>query len=133
MVPRLLSLLALLPLLLPPGLCVCHAPTAACSAGTPGHDDGVGLAFLGHLCLDHHSDGADHGGSHGHAPGCPAVMGHQTAMPDGAVQVAAPDLAALAIPLGAPTQVAAAPVFPHRLCSPHKPFPLFLSLRTLRI
>ena len=141
MVRRVLSVLALLPLLLPPGLCVCHAPTAACTAGRPGHADGDGHAPLAHLCLAHACDGNHHdgpdspGGSHRHAPGCPALQGvdHWAARPGSAVQGMAPDLAGLVVSCdtaGLPSFAAAR--LP-RLGLPHGPLPLYLTLRTLLI
>jgi hypothetical protein len=132
MVRRVLSVLALLPLLLPPGLCVCHAPTAACTGGAAGHVDRDGHAPLAHLCLGHEGDGHRRDG---HAPGCPAVQGvdHWTARPGAAVQAMDLDASGPIVSANA----AGVPLFPvarlPRLDVPDPPIPLYLTLRTLLI
>jgi hypothetical protein len=138
MVRRVLSVLALLPLLLPPGLCVCHTPTAACTAG---HVDGNGEAPLAHLCLGHDYDGHHHDGSdssngpHRHAPGCPALQGldHWLADPGTKGQGTAPGLVGLVVPLVAAALPAFAPVPSPLSGSRDEAVPLYLTLRTLRI
>jgi hypothetical protein len=141
MVRRVLSILALLPLLLPPGVCVCHAPTAACTAGAGRHVDGDGQAPLVHLCLAHdcdgnHKDGSDSsGGPHRHAPGCPALQGldHWAAKPGETVQVTTLELVGPVAPLDSAALLSVAPTrFPH-LDIPDGPPPLYLTLRTLLI
>lgn len=140
MVRRVLSVLALLPLLLPPGLCVCHAPTAACTAGTARRADGC-HAPLAHLCLAHDCDGGRHnepassGGPHQHIPGCPALRGvdHWAAKPGTVVQVMALDLACPGVPLNARACPPAATRLLPRLDPVDESPPLYLSLRTLLI
>ena len=135
MVRRVLSVLALLPLLLPPGVCVCHAPAAACAAGTAGGADGEGPAPLVHVCLAHGGPGSHApGGPHDHAPGCPATEGvdHWVAKPDSAARVPALTFAGPAVPFDAaarPAEAAAAPP----LDSPGEPPPLYVRLHTLLI
>jgi hypothetical protein len=134
MVRRVLSVLALLPLLLPPGLCVCHAPTAACTAGNASGDDDH--APLAHLCLGHGHTGSDSsGGPHDHLPGCPAVKGLDqwapkpgtTAQPMGLM------LGGLVVPFDAAARPSFGIVCAPRLGSPDVPVPLYLSLHTLLI
>jgi hypothetical protein len=128
MVRRVLSVLALLPLLLPPGLCVCHTPTAACTAGAAGS-----RASLAHLCLSHHGHGDEHGGPHRHAPGCPALKGldHWLVQPGTAVQAPDLPLAGFTGPAdtASPSSVAAPPASARG--SPVDSPPLYLTLRTL--
>jgi hypothetical protein len=137
MVRRVLSVLALLPLLLPPGLCVCHAPTAACTAGAHGDS----RCPLAHLCLGHdaagrHHDGRDSSGCpHRHAPGCPALQGvdHWAPRPGSVGQEATPALVGLmASGDTADGPCSAAPRSP-RLGLPAGPVPLYLTLCTLLI
>jgi hypothetical protein len=136
MVRRVLSVLALLPLLLPPGLCVCHAGTAACAAGAARGVDEGGPAPLAHFCPGHgHSDPDSPGGPHDHAPGCPAMKGldHWAARPGTAALEMALTDGGLVVPFDAAARpsFAAAPA-PH-LGSPDEPLPLYLSLHTLLI
>jgi hypothetical protein len=136
---RVLCVLALLPLLLPPGLCVCHAPTAACTAGTAGHEDGAAHAPLAHLCLAHGGD-ADHDDPvcpahpHHHAPACPAGHGLDCTVGPG---FPAPgmvlDLAGLVTPFKVPGVSAVAPAHGRCLDLPAGPLCLYLRLRTLLI
>jgi hypothetical protein len=138
MVRRVLLVLALLPLLLPPGLCVCRAPTAACTAGTAGHLDDR-HAPLAHLCLAHdcpgnHHTGSDSDGPHRHAPGCPALKGLDpwVARPGTAVYGMVLALAGRTVPPDADLPSLAASLSPSR-GSPDEPTPLYLTLRTLLI
>jgi hypothetical protein len=134
MVRRVLSVLALLPLLLPPGLCICHTATAACAAGTA--RDGDGHARLAHLCLAHNCQGEDPShGPHGHAPGCPALQGvdHWVARPGTAVQVTSLDVVDQAVPLAAGALPPGAADSSPRLGCPKLSTPLYLTLRTLRV
>jgi hypothetical protein len=141
MVRRVLSVLALLPLLLPPGLCVCHAPTAACTTGTARHVGGDGQAPLAHLCLAHDCDGDHHdgsdpsGGPHRHAPGCPALLGldHWAVRPGVAVQAGAPDVAGSVVPFDTTGLLPRAAARLPRLDFPDGPPPVYLTLRTLLI
>jgi hypothetical protein len=141
MVRRVLAVLALLPLLLPPGVCVCHAPTAACAAGAAGHVDGDSCAPLAHLCLAHDCDANCHvrsdcpGEPHRHAPGCPVLQGlHRwAAKPVAAVQVRALDLAGPVVPLDTTGLFSFAPTRLPRLGLPGGLPPLYLTLRTLLI
>jgi hypothetical protein len=132
MVRGVLSVLALLPLLLPPGLCVCHAPESACTAGGR---EGDRRAPLGHLCLAHGGAGSHApGGPHDHAPGCPATQGvdHWAAKPDTAARVPALTVAGPVLPLDAVARPACAIVAPP-LDFPGEPPPLYLRLHTLLI
>ena len=133
---RLLSVVALLPLLLPPGVCVCHAPAPACSAGTAGGVDMDGHATLAHLCLAHGGTGSHAPGvPHDHAPGCPATRGldYWAAKPGTAAQVPALTLAGAAAPFDAAARPAwAAPAAP-RLDSPGEAAPLYVRLHALLI
>ena len=141
MVRRVLSVLALLPLLLPPGVCACHAPTAACTAGRAGHVGGDGHAPLAHLCPAHdcdanHHDGRDpSGGPHRHAPGCPARLGldHWAARPGAAVQAGALDLAGPVVPFDTTGLLPRAATRLPPGCSPDGPPPLYLTLCALLI
>jgi hypothetical protein len=129
MVRRVVSVVALLPLLLPPGVCVCHAPTAACAAGAARQsDDRNGL--LAHLCPGH--SGHEHDAPHGHVPGCPALegLGHWVARPGTAVESA--PLAFLSVPLEGAALPALATAPPH-LRSAVEPPPLCLNQRPLLI
>jgi hypothetical protein len=133
MVRRLLSVLALLPLLLPPGVCVCHAPV---TAGTAGGVDGERPAPLVHVCLGHGGPGSHTpGGPHGHAPGCPATRGvdHWVATPGTAAQVPALTLAGPVVPFDTASRLARTAATAPRLDSPDEPPPLYVSLHTLLI
>src|SRR5262249_31314213 len=116
MFQRVLLLLATLPLLLPPGVCLCHCDP---------------------LCPHEEAGDEDHGApaATDHLPGCPA--GQQVSSP-GTTSRAQPTALAWRISpvLGGPTLETASPGFP--LCLvPHAgylpPQPLYLMVRALRI
>ena len=91
---RMLAAVALLPLLLPPGLCACGVTTACCTAdGEDDHD----------ACPHgdaHHSDGQDHAGPlpgdgpREHAPSCPAAATYVSRTPTLRASLSAHDVLA---------------------------------------
>ncbi len=137
MLRSVLSFLAALPLLLPPGLCVCHAPTAACAAEPAGehHDEGLPgtvLFGLAHFC--HHPPGLP-GRPHGHTPGCPRVkdvtclvVKPAYPVPDAVLAFVGAVLAGTGVAL--PRQ---AETVPSEQGPPEPPVPCYLALRTLRL
>jgi hypothetical protein len=139
-----ISFLTLLPLLLPPGLCLCHAPTAACAVEAlgRGHDDGDGdddHAPAAHFCLarygHRHDDHGMPGKQPSHVPGCPAVKNlvHAGGRP-GSLTVLLAHVFAGALPvLDATAPSSGAVVSWSHHDGPDESHPLYLSLRTLRI
>ena len=86
--PNLLSYVLVVPLLLPPGVCVCHFQAAPSAAHLEEDDpDGTCLAFGPPDCQDHHATPCPHrpsplrrhdgpipaDSSDQHVPGCPAL------------------------------------------------------------
>lgn len=139
MVRRVLSVLALLPLLLPPGLCVCHAP-GECAGGAAGRLGGrtapAAPFRLAHRCHgDNRASSDSSGGSHRHAPGCPALGGvdRGTAPAEVAVRGLAPDLAGLVFLSSADDTSPSAHSLTPSLGAPSGPVPLYLALRTFLI
>jgi hypothetical protein len=138
MLRSLLAILLIVPMSLPPGLCLCQ-----CAAGG---DDGDGHACPACALGAHHDDCACpcHGGGHptpdpadqhnGHAPGCPVLKTSTGFSPTPAGNVFPPDgtshfaLAAVTNPV-VPTE---SPVAPARRAHPGDQ-PIYLTLLTLRI
>jgi hypothetical protein len=140
MVRSVLSFLALLPLLLPPGLCICHAATAGCAAGTA--VDGGDHDLLAHFGLAHSCHADEHGGpcppkgSQDHVPGCPLLKGQGTwyVRPGNAGLAAGAGLVGLLPVAGAPELSRLPARVPARdFGFPDQPPPLYLSLCNLRI
>jgi hypothetical protein len=136
MVRRILSVLALLPLLLPPGMCVCHAGPVACAVRHGDDDHGsVAHPCLARDCAANHHDSDCPSEPDRHAPGCPVSQGlHRwAAQPAAAVQVPDLDLAELVVPLDSPgCPFHTTPRVMH-LGHLDGPLPLYLTLRTLLI
>jgi hypothetical protein len=136
MVRRILSVLALLPLLLPPGMCVCHAAPVACAV-RHGDDDHGSVAYpcLTHDCAANHHDSECPSEPDHHAPGCPVSQGlHRwAAKPAAAVQVPDLDLAELVVPLDSPSFPFHTTSRVMRLGLLDGPLPLYLTLRTLLV